>query len=266
MRLHDSYLQGMHLAIYELEKDAGVKDVFKNLLVAGGLLGGTISGALKGAKIGLKTSEPYEQVLSKVTKANTENFVPVSEFLAKYAPKIKRMSPDEYARFTIKDLQNDGKISKSIDVAREASLWQKDPFYKNLEKGNNVLFLQRKDQIVAGDLADPALIARAIGHSKVVKDPKLLASAADGYEARSLKNILMGNQYERESKAWEYANQLRYPHSKRVENASIRKFEEKRDRSRAGAASGGAVGFGGSGLGLLGLHALARSVRKKKVK
>jgi len=258
--VHEAYNSGYLMALSQcelLEKEAGLKDKLKNLALAGLITTSTFGGANKGMRMGMERLTPQSQkvldhILAK--KVNTGDVVDVDRFLAQYAPNVKRVTPREYAGYTVRELKETGEIPKHLSTQKIVNEWMDSPLYKSYEYGVNAKMLPEVG-IVSGKRAPKSMIAHEIGHSK--QDLKSVRED-------SAWQILSGKQKNLEQDAWVKAKQIGIPIDKKMEQASLGVYDTKTKGARVGAVGGGAAGAAG-GLSLWGLAEILALLKRRKV-
>jgi len=223
--------------IQDLEKEAGLKDILKQLALGLSVAGGGVAGGKIGAKAGAsnQAKKTYTLIESNLLRSKDKgNFVDTKKFLEDFAPGTKHTLPEDYAE-------------KGTQV------------YKDLESGMYAGYHPELG-VIAGKRADPTVLAHeAIGHGSQAKNMTTEEWNKHVLGTKTDLGTFMGKQKDNELDAWTRTIHSGVPLDKGIMDASINNYTMQHKGSQAGGAAGGLGGI----LSVLGLHGIARRLRKK---
>jgi len=257
--LRDYYNQGLCQAVEDstLVKDAGVKDILRNLVVSGTILGGAGAG---GHRLGNYTMErmttPASEAAERFLLARKAEgkFVDASEFLGNLNPPVARISPEELAYLAAKKAkQGDPSITISTQALADKSL--KNPDFQDIVNGTNYAYMPNYG-VASSSRGDPSILAHeALGHgSQKNLDPASM---------NSFLGVLTGKQKSIEADAWGRARKG-YPVDQDVESACMSVYSKRQAGAVGGAVAGAGAGGGASALSLMALAELAARLKRTR--
>ena len=175
--LSDSYTSGYYAAYdavgleCSLEKEAGVKDFMKKILLAGVVAGGGAKGAAVGGRFGEAKMTQYatENLNAIMSQKKARGaFVDAAKFVEENMSESRyvRTSPEEMARATIKAMDAAGTLPKKFSTDKMVRDWMTQEPYADIKSGLNAAF-NPAIGAVTGERTHPSLLAHELmGHGE----------------------------------------------------------------------------------------------------
>jgi len=237
-------------------KEADLKSFAQKFAITSALIGGAAGG---GRAVGGWASKAMSGKAATAAAELLEHrrdagkFVDADAFLAKFAPKIKRQSIEDFADFVARDAKTKNPDLKGIRTSDLANELLKTPDFRDYKAGTNAGFIKNFG-VASSRKADPSVLAHeAIGHGSQSN----LNPASDN----SFFSILTGKQKGIEQDAWDRARRS-YKVDSEVEDASMNYYRNAHAGAVGGGVAGAGAGAGGTGLGLMGLSSLLARLKK----
>ena len=273
--LSDSYTSGYYAAYdavgleCSLEKEAGVKDFMKKILLAGVVAGGGAKGAAVGGRFGEAKMTQYatENLNAIMSQKKARGaFVDAAKFVEENMSESRyvRTSPEEMARATIKAMDAAGTLPKKFSTDKMVRDWMTQAPYADIKSGSNAAFNPALGA-VTGERTHPSLLAHELlGHGEQAYGKDLRRWYDDVYEANSSMGKLKGHKHDYEQDAWNRARKAGFKIDPEVEDASMNYYRSERAGLAGGGVAGAGAGAGATGLGLMGIASLLEKMKRKK--
>lgn len=263
--LQSFYIQGYNSALSDLLiKEAGPKNWFKNLAVAGAVTGGAVGGGYKGSVAGMrygvqKGTEEYQAVM----RTRADKLVDTQSFLRKIrGVKAEAITAEEQALSVLEQMKLQGEIPRNSNTKQFAKDWMKSPEYKSINEGFSGRFTPGQGAVL-GERADPNIILHeALGHGSQEAEFGTGAMWRKINESNTLPGVLKGKKVDLEQDAWQRVLDSGHQVDPEVLNASLGAYRTERAGAIGGGVAGAGAGAGGTGVGLLGLSSLLASLKK----